>query len=246
EKLPDDLNLCCMMDGKVLAKEFVEDGLFTKIEEMQLASLEFYILTKEEIECLARDGYPSSTKEYQLLHQFFQDRLGMDEEASSEMCLEAYHIFVLDEHPEGYMKELKKRKIDLPAGEDGRKFRELLNQASDHTRMVYLRGHTPMEVLEDTQKLAGETHALKEEIQKLEEEIRRLTEVNQKKAEELQSLREENQNTAGLFGTQAGALPSASANKQPVKKPEPAKKIYPNDPCPCGSGKKYKKCCGRR
>ena len=24
-----------------------------------------------------------------------------------------------------------------------------------------------------------------------------------------------------------------------------AKKIFPNDPCPCGSGKKYKKCCGR-
>lgn len=23
------------------------------------------------------------------------------------------------------------------------------------------------------------------------------------------------------------------------------KKVYPNDPCPCGSGKKYKKCCGR-
>jgi preprotein translocase subunit SecA len=23
------------------------------------------------------------------------------------------------------------------------------------------------------------------------------------------------------------------------------RKIYPNDPCPCGSGKKYKKCCGR-
>ena len=24
------------------------------------------------------------------------------------------------------------------------------------------------------------------------------------------------------------------------------KKIYPNDPCPCGSGKKYKKCCGKQ
>ena len=23
------------------------------------------------------------------------------------------------------------------------------------------------------------------------------------------------------------------------------KKVYPNDPCPCGSGKKYKQCCGR-
>ena len=28
------------------------------------------------------------------------------------------------------------------------------------------------------------------------------------------------------------------------KKRENAK-IYPNDPCPCGSGKKYKQCCGR-
>ena len=29
------------------------------------------------------------------------------------------------------------------------------------------------------------------------------------------------------------------------KKREHAK-VYPNDPCPCGSGKKYKKCCGRK
>ncbi len=29
------------------------------------------------------------------------------------------------------------------------------------------------------------------------------------------------------------------------KKREHAK-VYPNDPCPCGSGKKYKQCCGRR
>ncbi len=28
--------------------------------------------------------------------------------------------------------------------------------------------------------------------------------------------------------------------------PASKKKIYPNDPCPCGSGKKYKKCCGRK
>ena len=26
----------------------------------------------------------------------------------------------------------------------------------------------------------------------------------------------------------------------------PGRKIYPNEPCPCGSGKKYKKCCGRK
>ncbi len=34
-----------------------------------------------------------------------------------------------------------------------------------------------------------------------------------------------------------------NAIKTPVKRKN--KKIYPNDPCPCGSGKKYKNCCGR-
>ncbi len=35
-----------------------------------------------------------------------------------------------------------------------------------------------------------------------------------------------------------------SAKKGPVKRE--GKKIQPNDPCPCGSGRKYKQCCGRR
>lgn len=35
-----------------------------------------------------------------------------------------------------------------------------------------------------------------------------------------------------------------SAPKGPVKRD--AAKVYPNDPCPCGSGKKYKQCCGRK
>ena len=34
-----------------------------------------------------------------------------------------------------------------------------------------------------------------------------------------------------------------SVAKTPIKRAEA--KIYPNDPCPCGSGKKYKNCCGR-
>ncbi|TET60949.1 MAG: hypothetical protein E3J47_06135, partial [Candidatus Stahlbacteria bacterium] len=33
--------------------------------------------------------------------------------------------------------------------------------------------------------------------------------------------------------------------KKITKKPEPEIKVGRNDPCPCGSGKKYKKCCGR-
>ena len=39
----------------------------------------------------------------------------------------------------------------------------------------------------------------------------------------------------------------ASNNIAPTSKPSPVRaknKVGRNDPCPCGSGKKYKKCCG--
>lgn len=41
-----------------------------------------------------------------------------------------------------------------------------------------------------------------------------------------------------------GTNKDESSPKAPVKKVEA--KVYPNDPCPCGSGKKYKQCCGRK
>ena len=39
----------------------------------------------------------------------------------------------------------------------------------------------------------------------------------------------------------AGANDGSVVKKTPVR--NAAKKVGPNDPCPCGSGKKYKKCC---
>ena len=39
----------------------------------------------------------------------------------------------------------------------------------------------------------------------------------------------------------AGA-PDKTIKKKPIVKKT---KVGPNDPCPCGSGLKYKKCCGR-
>lgn len=41
-----------------------------------------------------------------------------------------------------------------------------------------------------------------------------------------------------------GTNKDETAVRTPKKREE--KKIYPNDPCPCGSGKKYKQCCGRK
>jgi preprotein translocase subunit SecA len=44
---------------------------------------------------------------------------------------------------------------------------------------------------------------------------------------------------AGLPGADEGPLPP------PVEPIKAEKDVGRNDPCPCGSGKKYKKCCGK-
>ena len=40
-----------------------------------------------------------------------------------------------------------------------------------------------------------------------------------------------------------GTNKDETATNTPKKRT--AAKVYPNDPCPCGSGKKYKQCCGK-
>ena len=51
----------------------------------------------------------------------------------------------------------------------------------------------------------------------------------------------EREQVAKVTGTNKDEGPSV---KGPARRTE--KKIYPNDSCPCGSGKKYKNCCGRK
>ncbi len=50
----------------------------------------------------------------------------------------------------------------------------------------------------------------------------------------------EREQVAKVTGTNKDEGPSVRDRKKTEKK------IYPNDPCPCGSGKKYKNCCGRQ
>ena len=67
-----------------------------------------------------------------------------------------------------------------------------------------------------------------------EETVRRLYSVRVKKDEEIKRERVASGMTENVGG-------DGTVKKQPRK----VKKIGRNDPCPCGSGKKYKQCCGR-
>ena len=67
-----------------------------------------------------------------------------------------------------------------------------------------------------------------------EETIRRMFLVQLRTNQEVKR-----EKVAKETGTAAAA--KSAVKRQPIR--TAAKKVGPNDPCPCGSGKKYKKCC---
>ena len=90
------------------------------------------------------------------------------------------------------------------------------------------------EVLRDifTEVLEAEQAAKVSEIKLLE----KLYEKRHKMTQELEELnRKMRKKTDELL----------AEKKSLIKHLSSVRKIYPNDPCPCGSGKKFKKCCGK-
>ena len=77
-----------------------------------------------------------------------------------------------------------------------------------------------------------------EEILKLEEEKYR---IEKERLERTAILLQSEVERQERIGTRF----RAEIDRLSIRK-EVGHKIYPNDPCPCGSGLKYKKCCGRK
>ncbi|MBW1974854.1 MAG: preprotein translocase subunit SecA [Deltaproteobacteria bacterium] len=84
-----------------------------------------------------------------------------------------------------------------------------------------------------------EAHQLFDEmIQRIKfDTVKMLYHVQVQREEEVRELRREQESQPMYYGGGEGGV-----SKTPVRK---KKKVGRNDPCPCGSGKKYKKCCGR-
>ncbi|NLI83195.1 MAG: preprotein translocase subunit SecA [Deltaproteobacteria bacterium] len=70
-----------------------------------------------------------------------------------------------------------------------------------------------------------------------EETVRILFHVQIQRQEEVQQLRREQEEQAMFYGPAGEGSPGPAVKRN--------RKVGRNDPCPCGSGKKYKKCCGQ-
>ncbi len=122
---------------------------------------------------------------------------------------------------------------------DGTKIEEiiqLLQELNNNTRMQIHRGHTPNEMMRKGMEegrfsqrpivVPGSTEAAN---------------LLKSASEELKEM-----GVCVDFDSNAVIVPNNfSQNNVSGQAANSFKKIYPNDPCPCGSGKKFKKCCGR-
>ena len=72
-----------------------------------------------------------------------------------------------------------------------------------------------------------------------EETVRLLFHIQIQREEQVQQLRQEQEDQPMFYGPADGG----STNRPKTVKKD--RKVGRNDPCPCGSGKKYKKCCGK-
>jgi preprotein translocase subunit SecA len=111
----------------------------------------------------------------------------------------------------------------------------LLNM--DHLKEgIGLRGYGQKDPLVEYKR---EAHGVFEDmIERVKEEtVRLLFHIQIQREEEVQELRREQENQPMHFGAGDGTPAPQAVRKD--------KKVGRNDPCPCGSGKKFKKCCGK-
>jgi len=108
----------------------------------------------------------------------------------------------------------------------------------DHLREgIGLRGYGQKDPVREYQKEGYEMY-LDMMYRIRQDTLQKLCLVQIQREEEVEGLRDRTQRDVVMTHGTAGA---------PVKqvKREAAQKVGRNDPCPCGSGKKYKKCCGK-
>ncbi len=108
----------------------------------------------------------------------------------------------------------------------------------DHLREgIGLRGYAQKDPVREYQKEGYEMY-LDMMYRVRQDTLQKLALVQIQREEEVETLRDKTQRDVVMTHGTAGA---------PVKqvRKEAADKVGRNDPCPCGSGKKYKKCCGK-
>lgn len=196
----------------------------------------YYIPDKEKLLLYADDEYCEETKELEAVRQFFIHTLKMDEEdvdaALEDLCFLTRYIESRDDSGLPDLTGVDFRKLRR---KDLETFLDLYTNFSNNSRMQCNRGYTPEEMIAMYPQEAKQPTSLT-----FGPDIQKLLDSGEWDREEFKEMLR----SMGLPVDGLNAIPADGEKETAPIIPLPVK-VGRNDPCPCGSGKKYKNCCGK-
>ena len=210
---------CTIIDGLVIYKELLKEQIYKKVEQDQ-RPVDFYIPPVDELKDISKNGYPSQEKSYKDLKEFCITKLNVTESKAERLCKELYDKACFGLEISEYRDILEKEGISIDSDKQLSRFMNLVMDANNNSRMFVLRGHTPNELANSEISFYPD----------------RPTKIVPMSTDAASILAKGNDILASM-----GIEADLESNATEID----SKKVYPNDPCPCGSEKKYKKCCGK-
>ena len=233
-QIPETLNPCKKIGEKIVGNSAFRSEAYKWIEERQY-DVPYYIPTEEEILDYSENFYPASDQWYRKLSDFLGRKLKINEMVREEICIKGFQTISTGGVLSDFMEIIHDKGIVFATTKQGEAFARLVVDLINHTRIYKLKGHMPVEMsrfMRDA-PFSGRTKVIP-------------------MSSEAATMLGEARNEIGAMGFDVDLEESATdipvmsmPNGVGGEVKSGTRKIYPNDPCPCGSGKKYKKCCGR-
>lgn len=211
--------------------QLFEDAEFDYLLRQQMDK-DFYIPSAQQIDEICRIGYEASSSTYKKLESFFTKKLKFSYEQAVTWCLQVWANSYEGESPSKIINKMTEANIEFEEKMIN-ELLELLVAAHNNTRMKENRGYKPSEMVR------------KKSVDKMPTIVpasSNAAAILKDAAPQLEAMGVPVDLNGNTDVIQTTMFPSG-LNGEPIRV---EKKIYPNDPCPCGSGKKYKKCCGKK
>lgn len=211
--------------------QLFEDAEFDYLLRQQMDK-DFYIPSAQQIDEICRIGYEASSSAYKKLESFFTKKLKFSYEQAVTWCLQVWANSYEGESPSKIINKMTEANIEFEEKMIN-ELLELLVAAHNNTRMKENRGYKPSEMVR------------KKSVDKMPTIVpasSNAAAILKDAAPQLEAMGVPVDLNGNTDVIQTTMFPS-ELNGEPIRV---EKKIYPNDPCPCGSGKKYKKCCGKK
>lgn len=211
--------------------QLFEDAEFDYLLRQQMDK-DFYIPSAQQIDEICRIGYEASSSAYKKLESFFTKKLKFSYEQAVTWCLQVWANSYEGESPSKIINKMTEANIEFEEKMIN-ELLELLVAAHNNTRMKENRGYKPSEMVRKTSV---------DKMPTIVPASSNAAAILKDAAPQLEAMGVPVDLNGNTDVIQTTMFPSG-LNGEPIRV---EKKIYPNDPCPCGSGKKYKKCCGKK